>query len=95
MLECSQGDAFGLFVNPISICCHNAMYWPCRSWQKDKKSMEDFGFMSTTNQKVVALYNLNNSFWFSEGKPLVAGTITSAFAMAEKWQGAGGHWGND
>ncbi len=46
--------------------------------------------MSMTNQKVVASYNLNNSFWFSEGKPIVAGKVISAFATTEKWQGVGG-----
>ena len=35
MLECPQGDAFGVFVNLVSIFCHNAMYLPCRNWQKD------------------------------------------------------------
>ena len=50
--------------------------------------MEESVFMLTTDQKVVASYNLNNSFWFSEGKPIVAGKIISAFATAEKWQGS-------
>jgi hypothetical protein len=52
--------------------------------------MEESGFMSTTDRKVVALYNLNNSFWFSEGKLIVAEKVISTFATAEKWQGAGG-----
>ena len=29
MLECPQGDAFGMFVNPVLIFCHDAMYSPC------------------------------------------------------------------
>ena len=93
MLECPQGDAFGVFVNPISIFCHDAMYLPCGNWQKNTKAMEESGFMSTTNQKVVASYNLNNSFC-SKGKPIVAGKVISAFAMAEKWQGVGGMIGH-
>ncbi len=85
LLECPQGNAFGLFVDPISIFCHDALYSPCRSWQKDMKAMEESGFMSITDQKVVASYNLNNSWWFSEGKPSMAGKVISAFATAEKW----------
>jgi hypothetical protein len=74
LLECPQGNAFGLFVNPISIFCHNALYSsPCGSWQKDTKAMEESGFMLITDRKVVASYNLNNSWWFSEGKPSMAG----------------------
>jgi hypothetical protein len=84
MLDCSQGDVFGVFVNPILIFCHDTMYFPCGNWQKDTKAMEESGFMLTTNQKVLASYNLNNSFWFSEGKPIVAGKVISAFATAEK-----------
>jgi hypothetical protein len=90
MVECPQGDVFGMFVDPVSIFCHNAMYLPCGNWQKVTKAMEESGFMSTTDQKVVASYNLNNSFWFSEGKPIVAGKVISAFATAEKWQAVGG-----
>ncbi len=52
--------------------------------------MKESGFMLPTYQKVVALYNLNNSFWFSEGKPIVAGKVISTVATAEKWQGVGG-----
>ena len=94
MGECPQGDAFGVFVDPVFIFCHDAMYSPCGNWQKDTKAMEESGFMSTTDQKVVASYNLNNSFWFSEGKPIVAGKVISAFATAEKWQGVGGMIGH-
>jgi hypothetical protein len=94
MLECPQGNAFGLFVDPISIFCHNALYSPCGSWQKDTKAMEVSGLMSITNQKVVASYNLNNSWWFSKGKPSMAGKVIRAFATAEKWQGMGGMIGH-
>jgi hypothetical protein len=52
--------------------------------------MEESGFMSITDRKVVASYNLNNSWWFSKGKPSMAGKVISAFATAEKWQGMGG-----
>ncbi len=46
--------------------------------------------MLITDQKVVVSYNLNNSWWFSEGKPSMAGKVIGTFATAEKWQGMGG-----
>ncbi len=67
MLECPRGDAFSLFVDPILLFCHDAMYSPCASWQKDTKAMEESGFMLISDHKVVALYNLNTPWWFSEG----------------------------
>jgi hypothetical protein len=54
MLECPRGDAFGLFVDPILLFCHDAMYSPCSSWQKDTKAMEESGFMLISGHKVVA-----------------------------------------
>jgi hypothetical protein len=62
MLECPQGDAFTSFVDPVSIFCHDAMYSPGVNWQKDTKAMEESGIMLTTNQQVIASYNLNSSF---------------------------------
>ena len=39
---------------------------------------------------MVASYNAQHSFWFSEGKTVVAGKALQAFASKEKWQGTGG-----
>jgi hypothetical protein len=61
MSECPQGDTFALFVDPVSLFCHDAMYSPGPNWKKDTKAMEESGIMSMTNQKVVTSYNLNNS----------------------------------
>ncbi len=40
MAECPQGNAFSLFVNPMSIFCHNKMYLSYKGWQKETKEME-------------------------------------------------------
>jgi hypothetical protein len=90
MLECPQGDVFALFVDPVSLFCHDTIYSPGPNWQKDTKAMEELGIMSITDQKAVASYNLNNSFWFTEGKQVVVGKVISAFATADKWLGFGG-----
>ncbi len=90
LLECPHADAFALFVDPVSIFCHDTMYSPGANWQKDTTAMEESGIMSTTNCKVVASYNLNNLFWFTKGNQMVAGKVISAFATAEKWLGSGG-----
>jgi hypothetical protein len=90
MSECPQGDAFGLFVDPILLFCHDAMYSPCSSWQKDMKAMEELGFMSISDRKVVASYDLNTPWWFSKDKQVTGGKVIGTFAMAEKWQGMGG-----
>jgi hypothetical protein len=75
---------FALFVDPVSIFCHDAMYSPGANWQKDTKAREESGVMSATDRKVVASYNLNSSFWFNKGKQVVVGKVISALAMAEK-----------
>jgi hypothetical protein len=90
MKECPQGDAFALFVDPVSIYCHDAMYSPVVGWEKTTKAMEESGVMSVTDRKVVASYNCNHAFWFTDGKPVVAGKVIGAFASAEKWTGTGG-----
>ncbi len=52
--------------------------------------MEESGVMLRTNHKVVLMYNLNNSFWFTKEKQVVVGKAVSAFVTAEKWLGSGG-----
>ncbi len=32
MKECPQGHAFALFVDPVSIYCHDSMYAPVVGW---------------------------------------------------------------
>jgi hypothetical protein len=90
MKECPQGDAFALFVDPVSIYCHDSMYSPVVGWEKTTKAMEESGVMSVTDHKVVASYNCNHAFWFTDGKPVVAGKVIGAFASAEKCTGTGG-----
>jgi len=90
MKECPQGGAFALFVDLVSIYCHDSMYSPVVGWEKTTKAMEESGVMSVTDCKVVASYNCNHAFWFTDGKPVVAGKMIGAFASAEKWAGLGG-----
>ncbi len=90
MVECLQGDTFLLFIYLLSIFCHNGMYQPHSGWQKETKVMENLGFMSKTDQKFMTLSDVNNSFWYMEGKSSTAGLKIAAFASAEKWTGAGG-----
>jgi hypothetical protein len=90
MVECPQGDAFSLFVDPMSIFCHDKMYSPYAGCQKETKEMERSGFMSKTDHKVVASFDANNSWWYTEGKGGTPVLKLAAFASAEKWSGAGG-----
>jgi hypothetical protein len=39
---------------------------------------------------VVAFYDQHYTYWFTEGKGVVAGKVVSAFAMVDKWLGTGG-----
>ena len=52
--------------------------------------MESSGFMSKTDRKVVTSFDVNNSYWYTEGKGTTAGLKLAAFSSAEKWTGAGG-----
>ena len=90
MLECPQGDAFALFVDPVSIFCHDAPYNPCTGWQKDTKDMADSGYMAVSDRKVVASYDCTTPFWFAEGKQVIGGEKMASFASPEKWSGEGG-----
>jgi hypothetical protein len=90
MKECPNGDAFSAFINLIVIFCHDASYVPLTDWETITKAMEKSGNYPVTDRKVVASYNTQHSFWFSEGKTVVAGKALQAFASKEKWQGTGG-----
>jgi hypothetical protein len=45
---------------------------------------------STTARKVVASYYQTHCWWYSEGKPAVAGTTLAAFKNTDKWEGMSG-----
>ncbi len=57
LAESPGGEAFALFVDRVSIFCHDAQYSPGSNWQKDTKAMEESGVMLFTDRKVVASYN--------------------------------------
>lgn len=90
MVECPNGDAFLLFVDTVSLFCHNTMHSLAANWEKMTKAMKALGVMSIADRKVVASYDQHHAYWFREGKGVVAGKIISAFAMADKWLGTGG-----
>jgi hypothetical protein len=90
MMECSSGDAFLVFVDLMTLFCHNVMYFLVTGWEKTTKAMEELGTLLVTDRKVVASYNLQHLLWFMEGKPVVAGKVINAFSLMEKWQGSGG-----
>ena len=41
-------------------------------------------------RKVVVSYNQQHSFFYTDGKPAIAGTRITAFKMTETWHGDGG-----
>ncbi len=84
LAECPGGEAFALFVDPVSIFCHNAQYSPGSNWQKNTKAMEELGVMLFTDCKVVVSYNMVHSWWFTEGKLPIVGKVIAAFATANK-----------
>ncbi len=84
LAECPRGEAFAFFVDPVFIFCHDAQYSPGSNWQKDTKATEESGIMLFTDCKVVASYNMVNSWWFTEGKLPIAGKVITAFAIANK-----------
>jgi hypothetical protein len=59
------------------------MYLPVSGWEKTTKAInnEESGVMFVTDRKVIASYNLNHTFWFTEDKPVIVGKIISAFAL--------------
>ena len=79
-----------MFMDPVLIYCHDSMYAPVVGWEKTAKAMEESGVMLVTDCKVVASYNCNHAFWFTDGKLVVAWKVIGAFASADKWTGTGG-----
>ena len=90
MKECPTGEAFSAFVDPMVVFCHDAAYTPLSGWETLTKAMEKAGTFPLTDRKVVASFNAHHSWWFAEGKTVVAGKTLPAFASKEKWQGTGG-----
>ncbi len=90
MMECPSGNVFLVFVDPMTLFCHDAMYFLVTGWEKTAKAMEESGTLLVTDRKVVASYNLQHLFWFMEGKPVVAGKVINAFSLMKKWQALGG-----
>ncbi len=78
MEECPSGDAFSVFVEPMILFCHDAVFFLVVSWEKTTKAMEESGTLLVTDRKVVALYKLHHKFWLLEGRPVVAGKVLSA-----------------
>jgi len=87
--ECPNGEAFSAFMDPMVVFCHDAAYTPLTGLETLTKAMEKSGTFPLTGRKVVASYNAHHSWWFVEGKTVVAGKTLQAFASKEKWQGAG------
>jgi hypothetical protein len=52
--ECPEGDAFEVFLDPMSLFCCDPVYIPVTGWKKTTKAMEED--YSPTARKVVALY---------------------------------------
>ena len=90
MKECPNGEAFSAFLDPMVVFCHDVAYTPLTGWETLTKAMEKSGTFPLTDRKVVASYNAHHSWWFAEGKTVVAGKTLQAFASKEKWQGTGG-----
>ena len=88
--ECPKGDAFAAFVDPMVVFCFDPSYVPMTGWETLTKAMEKSGSHPVVDRKVVASLNAHHSYWFSEGKMVVAGKTLPAFASKEKWQGTGG-----
>jgi len=66
------------------VFCHDAAYTPFTGWETLMKAMEKSGIFPLTDCKVVASYNAHHSWWFAEGKTVVAGKTLQAFASKEK-----------
>jgi hypothetical protein len=88
--ECPNGEAFFAFVDPMVVFCHDAAYTPLTGWETLMKAMEKSGTFPLMGCKVATSYNAHHSWWFVEGKTVVAGKTLQAFALKKKWQGMGG-----
>jgi hypothetical protein len=90
MMECPSGDAFEVFTDVMSLPCFDSSYKPVISWEKTTKFMAADGQYSATVRKVVVSYNQQHSFFYTKGRPAIAGTRITAFKTAETWRGDGG-----
>jgi len=77
-------------VDPMVLFCHDVAYTPLTGWETLTKAMEKSGTFPLMGRKVVASYNAHHTWWFVEGKTVIAGKTFQAFASKEKWQGTGG-----
>jgi hypothetical protein len=85
MVECSDGDAFEVFLDVMSLFCCDQSYELTAGWAKFTRAMEDS--YSPTARKVVSSYYQTHCFLYSEGKQVVAGKVLAAFKKAVKWNG--------
>ena len=90
MMECPSGDAFKIFTDVMSLVCFYSSYEPGVSWKKTTKFMAAEGQYSTTARKVAVFYNQQHAFFYTDGKPAIAGTRITAFKTTETWHGDGG-----
>jgi hypothetical protein len=90
--ECPKGDAFAAFIDPMVVFCFDPSYVLMTGWDTLTKAMEKSGSHPVVDRKVVASLNAQYSFWFLEGKLVVAGKTLPAFASKEKWQGTQVEW---
>ena len=74
----------------MSLLCFDSSYEPAAGWEKTTKFMAADGQYSTTARKVVVSYNQQHAFFYTDGKPTIAGTRITAFKTAETWRGDGG-----
>ncbi len=86
MMECPSGDAFEIFTDVMSLPCFDSSYEPVAGWEKTTKFMAAHGQYSTTFLKVVVSYNQQHAFFYTDGKPAIAGTRITVFKTAETWR---------
>ncbi len=89
-MECPSGDAFEVFTDVMSLPCFDSSYEPVIGSEKTTKFMAADGQYSATARKVVVSYNQQHSFFYTKGKPAIAGTRITAFKTAETWHRDGG-----
>jgi hypothetical protein len=85
MMECPSGDAFEIFTNVMSLPCFDSSYKPIIGWEKTTKFMAADSQYSATACKVVVSYNQQHSFFYTKGKPAIAGTRITASKTTETW----------
>jgi len=73
MMECPSGDAFKIFTDVMSLPCFDSSYEPVVGWEKTTKFMAADAQYSATVRKVVVSYNQQHAFFYTDGKPTIAG----------------------